>query len=162
MSACRTTGTFFRTMCAASCAGRHGTYPPIGRTDRPAATNPFITRYIFPGGYIPALQRDDDRHRSVGSYRQRCRGSAVALRRDAARWRHRFLAHRPAAVEIAGEEFCRRWEFYLAGSEAAFRFPEFRRVPGPARAPRGCVAHHRGYMTAAEEALMVTDAAPAG
>jgi cyclopropane-fatty-acyl-phospholipid synthase len=37
-------------------------------------------------------------------------------------WRERFLARRAEAAALKGEEFCRMWEFYLAGSEAAFRY----------------------------------------
>lgn len=39
-----------------------------------------------------------------------------------AAWRGRFLAHRAEAATILGERFCRMWEFYLAGSEAGFRY----------------------------------------
>ena len=38
------------------------------------------------------------------------------------RWRRRFLANWDRAAEIEGERFCRMWEFYLAGSEVAFRY----------------------------------------
>jgi cyclopropane-fatty-acyl-phospholipid synthase len=37
-------------------------------------------------------------------------------------WRHRFLARRPEAEALYDERFCRMWEFYLAGSECAFRY----------------------------------------
>jgi len=37
-------------------------------------------------------------------------------------WRERFLANWDKAAEILDERFCRMWEFYLAGSEAAFRY----------------------------------------
>ena len=93
----------------------------IGRSDRPAATNPFIANYIFPGGYIPALSE-------VMSVIER--SGLICLDVEVLRlhyaetlraWRTRFLENRARAVEIAGEEFARMWEFYLAGSEASFR-----------------------------------------
>jgi cyclopropane-fatty-acyl-phospholipid synthase len=37
-------------------------------------------------------------------------------------WRERFLARRDQAAVVYGETFCGMWEFYLAGSEAAFRY----------------------------------------
>ena len=37
-------------------------------------------------------------------------------------WRERFLANWDQAAEILDETFCRMWEFYLAGSEVAFRY----------------------------------------
>jgi cyclopropane-fatty-acyl-phospholipid synthase len=39
-------------------------------------------------------------------------------------WRDRFLANRQDAVALYDERFCRMWEFYLAGFEAAFRFDD--------------------------------------
>jgi cyclopropane-fatty-acyl-phospholipid synthase len=93
----------------------------IGRSDRPTATNPFIANYIFPGGYIPALSE-------VMSVIER--SGLICLDVEVLRlhyaetlraWRTRFLENRARAVEIAGEEFARMWEFYLAGSEASFR-----------------------------------------
>jgi cyclopropane-fatty-acyl-phospholipid synthase len=93
----------------------------IGRSDRPAATNPFIANYIFPGGYIPALSE-------VMSVIER--SGLICLDVEVLRlhyaetlraWRTRFLENRARVVEIAGEEFARMWEFYLAGSEASFR-----------------------------------------
>jgi cyclopropane-fatty-acyl-phospholipid synthase len=94
----------------------------IGRTDGPAATNAFIARHIFPGGYIPALsevlpsiERSGLMVADVEVLRLHY---ALTLRS----WRERFLARREEAVRIQGERFCRMWEFYLAGSEAAFRY----------------------------------------
>ena len=94
----------------------------IGRLEPPAATDPFIAKYIFPGGYIPAL--------SEMVYRIERSGLIVAdveiLRLHYAKtlraWRKRFLANWDKAAAIRDERFCRMWEFYLAGSEAAFRY----------------------------------------
>jgi cyclopropane-fatty-acyl-phospholipid synthase len=78
----------------------------IGRSDGPDATNPWIAKYIFPGGYIPAL-------------------SEVILRLHYAEtleaWRERFMARREEAVRLYDERFARMWEFYLASSEMSFR-----------------------------------------
>jgi cyclopropane-fatty-acyl-phospholipid synthase len=93
----------------------------IGRSEGPATTNPFIAKFIFPGGYIPALSE-------VLPAIERC-GLLVTdieiLRLHYAEtlraWRERFLAHRETVERIYDPRFCRMWEFYLAGAEMAFR-----------------------------------------
>jgi cyclopropane-fatty-acyl-phospholipid synthase len=93
----------------------------IGRSDPPNATNPWIQKYIFPGGYIPAVSE-------VMSAIERSRlyvTDVEVLRLHYADtlkiWRERFLAHRDEAKALYDERFCRMWDFYLAGSESSFR-----------------------------------------
>jgi cyclopropane-fatty-acyl-phospholipid synthase len=89
---------------------------PLG----PGAYNPWIAKYIFPGGYIPALSevtRAVERARLlVGDVEILREHYAYTLRE----WRRRFMTRRKEAVELYGERFCRMWEFYLAGCEMAF------------------------------------------
>ena len=94
----------------------------IGRFDGPASTNPFIAKYIFPGGYTPALsevlpavERNGLLVTDVEILRLHY---ALTLRH----WRQRFRASWHSAVERYGERFCRMWEFYLAGAETGFRY----------------------------------------
>ena len=94
----------------------------IGRFDGPASTNPFIDKYIFPGGYTPALsevlpavERNGLLVADVEILRFHY---ALTLRH----WRQRFRASWHTAVERYGERFCRMWEFYLAGAETGFRY----------------------------------------
>ncbi|MDX2158763.1 MAG: cyclopropane-fatty-acyl-phospholipid synthase family protein [Hyphomicrobiaceae bacterium] len=94
----------------------------IGRTDGPAATNAFIARHIFPGGYIPALSEVLPAVESSGLMVTDIEVLRLHYALTLRRWRERFLARRDEAARIQGEEFCRMWEFYLAGSEAAFRY----------------------------------------
>jgi len=94
----------------------------IGRADQPASTNPFIARYIFPGGYIPALSEvlpAIERSRLIVTDIEVLRLHYAQTLRH---WRERFLASWDEAARIRGERFCRMWEFYLAGSECAFRY----------------------------------------
>jgi len=93
----------------------------IGRMDGPAATNPWLRKYIFPGGYSPALSE-------VVPVVERARlwiTDIEVLRLHYAEtlklWRQRFNANRERIRALYDERFCRMWEFYLAGSEVAFR-----------------------------------------
>jgi cyclopropane-fatty-acyl-phospholipid synthase len=94
----------------------------IGRYDGPSFTQPWIAKYIFPGGYIPALSE-------VLACVERS-GLIVAdielLRlhyADTLRlWRARFTAQRDEIARLYDERFCRMWEFYLCISELAFRY----------------------------------------
>jgi cyclopropane-fatty-acyl-phospholipid synthase len=93
----------------------------IGRSSSPAVTNPWIAKYIFPGGYIPALSEvlpAIERSRLVVT-------DVEILQLHYAEtlnaWRARFLAHREEAERLYDERFVRMWEFYLASSEMAFR-----------------------------------------
>jgi len=90
---------------------------------RPAQYNqPFIEKYIFPGGYIPALSEVLP---SVEASRLLVRDTEILSLHYAETtraWRERFLASRDRVLGLYDERFVRMWEFYLAGSEAAFRF----------------------------------------
>ena len=94
----------------------------IGRFDGPASTNPFIDKYIFPGGYSPALsevfQAGERNGLLVTDVEILRLHYAMTLRH----WRQRFRAVWHTAVERYGERFCRMWEFYLAGAETGFRY----------------------------------------
>ncbi len=94
----------------------------IGRTDRPTITNPFIAKYIFPGGYIPALSEVMPAIERSGLVTTDIEVLRLHYAETLRRWRERFLAHWSEAARIRDERFCRMWEFYLAGSECAFRY----------------------------------------
>ncbi|WP_323037569.1 cyclopropane-fatty-acyl-phospholipid synthase family protein [Pararhodobacter sp.] len=94
----------------------------IGRMTPPGSTNPWIAKYIFPGGYIPALsetvaaiERENLWVTDVESWRLHY---AYTLRH----WHDRFMARREEAVQLYDERFVRMWKFYLAASEQVFRF----------------------------------------
>ena len=112
----------------------------IGRSGAPGRRPiPGSPKYIFPGGYIPALSevRAGDRAKRPG--RHRPRDPAPPLRRDAEGLARAVPRSWDEAVAIFDERFCRMWEFYLAGSEAAFRTGDMmvfqiQLVEGPATA----------------------------
>jgi cyclopropane-fatty-acyl-phospholipid synthase len=94
----------------------------IGRSDGPGTTNAWITHHIFPGGYIPALSEVVAAIESSGLLLTDVEILRLHYAETLAEWRRRFLARRAEAVALYDERFARMWEFYLAASEAAFRW----------------------------------------
>lgn len=93
----------------------------IGRSEGPSATNPWIRKYIFPGGYIPSLSETTAAIERSGLYVTDIEILRLHYADTLKEWRRRFLAHRDEVKAIYDERFCRMWEFYLVGSEVAFR-----------------------------------------
>ncbi len=93
----------------------------IGRKDGPGTTSPWMRKYIFPGGYVPALSEVLP---AVERLRLWCTDIEI-LRLHYAEtlkaWRTRFERNREQVREIYDERFCRMWEMYLVASEIAFR-----------------------------------------
>lgn len=94
----------------------------IGRSDVPAVTNPFIRKYIFPGGYIPALSEVLPHIERSGLVVTDIEILRLHYADTLKAWRETFIKSREQAKAIYDERFCRMWEFYLAGSESAFRW----------------------------------------
>jgi len=93
----------------------------IGRSDGPDATNPWIAKYIFPGGYIPALSEVMPAIERAGLLVCDIEILRLHYAETLRAWRERFMARREEAVRLYDERFARMWEFYLASSEMAFR-----------------------------------------
>ena len=93
----------------------------IGRTDGPGVTNPWISKYIFPGGYTPALSEMLPAIERAGLIVTDVEVLRIHYADTLKEWRRRFKAHWHEAAELYDERFCRMWEFYLAGAEMAFR-----------------------------------------
>jgi cyclopropane-fatty-acyl-phospholipid synthase len=94
----------------------------IGRADGPAATNPWIRKYIFPGGYSPALSEVVPVIERSRMYITDIEILRLHYAETLKAWRMRFLANREKIRALYDDRFCRMWEFYLAGSEVAFRY----------------------------------------
>ena len=94
----------------------------IGRPDGPGAVNPWVTKYIFPGGYIPALSEATASIERQGLFITDVEILRMHYADTLKAWRERFMARREEAVKLYDERFCRMWEFYLALSEGAFRY----------------------------------------
>lgn len=94
----------------------------IGRSGPATVTNPWIRRYIFPGGYIPALSEVALPIEQQGLVIADIEVLRLHYAETLAEWFARFQKARAAMVEARGERFCRLWEFYLASCEGAFRW----------------------------------------
>jgi cyclopropane-fatty-acyl-phospholipid synthase len=93
----------------------------IGRAKGPGSTNPWLTKYIFPGGYSPALSEVIPAVEQAGLFITDLEILRGHYARTLAHWRRRFTANRDAIASLYDERFCRMFEFYLAGCELAFR-----------------------------------------
>jgi cyclopropane-fatty-acyl-phospholipid synthase len=93
----------------------------IGRSEGPSVTNPWIGKYIFPGGYIPALSEVLPAVERAGLMVTDIEILRLHYAETLKAWRQRFLAHRDEVERIYDRRFVRMWEFYLAASEMAFR-----------------------------------------
>jgi cyclopropane-fatty-acyl-phospholipid synthase len=96
----------------------------IGRMEPPGGTNTWLRKYIFPGGYTPALSEVLAAIEKVGLWVTDIEILRLHYAETIRHWRQRFQANREKVKQTAGydERFCRMWEFYLAGCEVSFRY----------------------------------------
>jgi cyclopropane-fatty-acyl-phospholipid synthase len=93
----------------------------IGRSLGPSATNAWLAKYIFPGGYAPALSEVLPSVERSGLIATDIEIWRLHYAQTLRHWRARFDANRDAIVALHDERFARMFEFYMAGSELAFR-----------------------------------------
>jgi cyclopropane-fatty-acyl-phospholipid synthase len=93
----------------------------IGRHDGPGSTNPWIDRYIFPGGYSPSLSETFASVEKAGLWVTDCEILRLHYARTIMYWRERFAVSRDRIVALYDERFCRMFEFYLVAAELSFR-----------------------------------------
>jgi len=94
----------------------------IGRSEGPSVTSAWIDKYIFPGGYIPALSEVLPAIERSGLLVTDIEILRLHYAMTLRCWRERFMAQRNEIAAIYDDRFCRMWEFYLAFSELAFRY----------------------------------------
>jgi cyclopropane-fatty-acyl-phospholipid synthase len=93
----------------------------IGRFAGPSITNPWLSKYIFPGGYSPALSEVLGPLEASGLVSTDIEILRLHYAKTLAHWRRRFAANRDAIAALYDERFCRMFEFYLSASELSFR-----------------------------------------
>ncbi|WP_290690644.1 MULTISPECIES: SAM-dependent methyltransferase [unclassified Haematobacter] len=94
----------------------------IGRTDPPGTTSRWVTKYIFPGGSIPAMSETMAAVEKENLYPTDVEVWRLHYAETLRHWHERFLVNMDRVREIYDERFCRMWRFYLIGSELTFRY----------------------------------------
>jgi cyclopropane-fatty-acyl-phospholipid synthase len=94
----------------------------IGRMHGPDLTSSWIRKYIFPGGYIPALSEVMPAIEGAGLWLTDLEILRLHYAKTLRGWRERFLAHAERLESAYDMRFRRMWEFYLAASEMSFRY----------------------------------------
>jgi len=93
----------------------------IGRKGGPGTTGAWIRKYIFPGGYSPALSETFTEIEKAGLWVTDCEILRLHYAYTLAEWDKRCQAQKAEIIEMMGEEFFRMWEFYLVISDLSFQ-----------------------------------------
>jgi cyclopropane-fatty-acyl-phospholipid synthase len=131
----------------------------IGRIGPPAATSAFIRKHIFPGGYIPALSEVLPAIERSGLIVTDVEILRLHYAETLKHWRQRFHANRERVRAIYDERFCRTWDFYLAGAEAAFRWQDLMVFQVQLAQRNDALPLTRDYIRKREKALAIHEAA---
>jgi len=129
----------------------------IGRSHGPSTTSAWIRRYIFPGGYIPALSEVMPAIEHSGLVVTDIEVLRLHYADTLKAWRERFLARREEAAALYDERFCRMWEFYLVCSEMAFRHQGLMVLHIQFARRQDAVPLTRDYIGAAETRLRLAE-----
>jgi cyclopropane-fatty-acyl-phospholipid synthase len=131
-----------------------------GRQGEPGITDKWTRKYIFPGGYIPALSElvvEAERNGLVVSDVEAMRYHYAHTLEE---WYNRTNAAKDEIVELYDERFFRMWQFYLAGAEAAFRFGGLVNWQLQYVKQRDAIPMTREYMDEEERRLRASEEAP--
>lgn len=118
----------------------------IGRIGPPAPTDSFISKYIFPGGYLPSLSQLTTAIEKTDLAIADTETLFLHYAETLNHWRQRFMGNREKAVASYDEFFARIWEFYLAGSEASFRLGNIAVYQIQLLKPKAKRPANRGYI----------------
>lgn len=113
---------FFRKIADLLAPGGVALIHAIGSLDGPGFGNAFIRKYIFPGGYIPALSEVMPAVEESGLVTTDIEILRLHYAQTLRHWRERFLENWDSIKHLYDDRFKRMWEFYLAGCEMAFRY----------------------------------------
>jgi cyclopropane-fatty-acyl-phospholipid synthase len=94
----------------------------IGSINPPRDPHPWITKYIFPGGYTPSLSEVLKPIEKSGLILSDVEVWRMHYAHTLRNWKERFLSKKEEVLEMFDEKFLRMWEFYLAGCEMAFKW----------------------------------------
>ena len=94
----------------------------IGSVNPPRDPHPWITKYIFPGGYTPSLSEVTGPIEKAGLIVSDIEVLKIHYSHTLRHWRENCIANKKKIIEMFDERFFRMWEFYLAGCESAFKW----------------------------------------
>ena len=94
----------------------------IGSVNPPRDPQPWITKYIFPGGYTPSLSQIARPIEDSGLITNDIEVLRIHYAHTLRNWKERFLTKKDKVLEMFDEKFLRMWEFYLASCEMAFKW----------------------------------------
>ena len=94
----------------------------IGSVNPPRDPHPWITKYIFPGGYTPSLSEVTAPIEKAGLVVSDIEVLRMHYSHTLRHWKENCLANKEKITEMFDEKFFRMWEFYLASCESAFKW----------------------------------------
>lgn len=94
----------------------------IGRCAPPDVTNPWISKYIFPGGYVPAMSEVLPAIENANLWLDDVECWRLHYAKTLRHWFDRFQSNSEKAAQIYDDRFVRMWRFYLVACEQTFRF----------------------------------------
>ena len=94
----------------------------IGSVNPPRDPHPWITKYIFPGGYTPSLSEISLPIEKSGLIISDLEILRMHYAHTLRHWKERFLKEKEKVLEMFDEKFFRMWEFYLTASQMAFKW----------------------------------------
>lgn len=126
----------------------------IGRKGGPGSTGPWVRKYIFPGGYSPALSETLAAIEGAGLWVTDIEVLRLHYAATLLEWERRFQKNRGKIAALLDERFCRMWEFYLVISEFSFRYGKHMVFQIQLAKQVDTLPLDRGYMAEAEAALI--------
>ena len=125
----------------------------IGRKGGPSATGSWISKYIFPGGYSPALSEVFPAVERAGFWATDVEILRLHYAKTLRAWEENFQSNREQITRLMDERFCRMWEFYLIVSELSFVYGKHMVFQIQLTKERDTLPHTRDYMAKVEASL---------
>ena len=113
---------FFKKVCDSLAPDGIALIHTIGRIGSPSVTDPWIRKYIFPGGYIPSLSEITPAIEKSGLIVTDIEFLGRHYAETLKQWQRYFQLNRSKVANLYDENFCRMWEYYLSCSEISFRY----------------------------------------
>lgn len=148
---------FFKTVQRALKSDGVAVVHAIGRMEPIGGSDPWIRKYIFPGGYLPTLSETIAAAERSGMWVTDVEVLRLHYAETLRHWSERFAAERETARRLYDERFCRMWEFYMAVCEMAFRNGRLMVFQIQLAKRRDTVPLTRNYISDAENVTSQTD-----